>query len=201
LQRASSSRSRTSCPSGREDSGRAPIALRSTLPSTNSTPFAKIGMAGRWGAGIQLGSFDTTAGVAYTRTDGKILVYDQLSEAALGASQRGEVYWPSVSTTSDTVMLILSAAVTSEEAKRTIEEYAPIRMPALPQSTLPMGAPRGGGAPGIPPGVTPPRWQAPPSPTVPPTGQHRPGLAPAPGDAPPRSPVLDGAANPSGGPQ
>lgn len=156
---------------------------------------------GTLGAGIRLGSFDTTAGVAYTRTDGKILVYDQLSEAALGASQRGEVYWPSVSTTSDTVMLILSAAVTSEEAKRTIEEYAPIRMPALPQSTLPMGAPREGGAPGISPGVIPPRWQAPPSPTVPPAGQHRPGLAPAPGDAPPRSPVLDGAANPSGGPQ
>ncbi len=104
---------------------------------------------GTFGLGFLLGSFDTTVGLVYTHGWGKMKVFDSHSEAAHAANARGETYLPSVDTTFDSMLLVLSGAVTTEEAQEQIRQYAPVP-PAIEYPTSPVVAPP------VPPVVAPP---------------------------------------------
>lgn len=76
------------------------------------------------GVGLQLGSFDSTLGAVYEHGSGYIALGDATSDQAFAAS----VFQTVRGTTSeDTVMLVISGAVTTEEAKRTIEQNMPAK--------------------------------------------------------------------------
>jgi hypothetical protein len=75
------------------------------------------------GLGINLGPFDTTLGAVYVHGVGKFVTTD------VSALTTSEV--ASTTETSDTVVFVLSGAVTTEEAKATIEKTSPIKIPDI----------------------------------------------------------------------
>ena len=74
------------------------------------------------GLGFAAGSFDSTVGLLYTRGKGKFVVGDATSDAAFAA---GHPLMVLADSTEDTVAIVLSGAVTTEEAKATLRESAP----------------------------------------------------------------------------
>jgi hypothetical protein len=144
---------------------------------------------GTLGMGFVLGSFDTTIGLVYTHGWGKIKVFDTHSEAAYAANARGENFLPSVDTTFDSVLFVLSGAVTTEEAQEQIRQYAPVP-PAVELPTPPVVAPPVPPAPvaPVPPVVVPPPTVTPPAPPpAPPPAEPAPepaAPAPVPGGEP-----------------
>jgi hypothetical protein len=74
------------------------------------------------GLGLTAGSFDTTVGVVLVRGEGQF--------GAPDTWVAGEVV--PVKTTESTAMLVLSGAVTEEEAKKKIQDTLPIPVPMLP---------------------------------------------------------------------
>ena len=73
------------------------------------------------GLGITLGPFDTTTGIVYVRGVGKFVTTD--------ISTTGNSEVAAIDETSNTVVFVLSGAVTVEEAKATIEKTSPIKIP------------------------------------------------------------------------
>jgi hypothetical protein len=136
---------------------------------------------GTLGLGFVLGSFDTTIGLVYTHGWGKLKVFDLHSAAAHAANSRGENFLPSVDTTFDSMLLVLSGAVTTEEAQEQIRQYAPVppavEYPKPPVVVPPVSVPV---AP-VPPVVAPPPPTPPPAPPAPPAEPApEPPLPPAP---------------------
>ena len=117
---------------------------------------------GTFGLGFLLGSFDTTVGLVYTHGWGKMKVFDSHSAAAHAAIARGETYLPSVDTTFDSMLLVLSGAVTTEEAQEQIRQYAPVP-PAIEAPAIVPPIPPAPVAP-VPPVVAPPPPAPPPTP-------------------------------------
>ncbi len=81
-------------------------------------------IGGTLGVGILAGAFDSTIGLAYARGSGKIVVGDATSEDAFLASTFVPVRQP---TSEHTLFLVLSGAVTLEEARSQIEKSAPVQ--------------------------------------------------------------------------
>lgn len=79
-------------------------------------------VGGTLGVGLTLGSFDTTFGGVYSHGTGSIITQDLTQPSG-----------PLVSTSasSDTFMVVLSGAVTVQEAKRIIEHTVPIPVPEV----------------------------------------------------------------------
>jgi hypothetical protein len=75
------------------------------------------------GLGVTAGAFDTTFGVVYARGVGKFVTGDL---SALGGTNRA-----AIDATSNTVIFVLSGAVTTDEAKATIEKNSPIKLPDI----------------------------------------------------------------------
>jgi hypothetical protein len=75
------------------------------------------------GLGVTAGAFDTTFGVVYVRGVGKFVTADVSS---LGGNGRA-----AIDASSNTVIFVLSGAVTTEEAKATIEKNSPIKLPDI----------------------------------------------------------------------
>lgn len=117
---------------------------------TNRSPYALVPndptgisidrLGGTLGLGVQIGSFETTIGGLYQRGTGKMNVTDESSARALA---NGDIIVP-VGVTEDTLMLMLSAVVTTEEAKNTIkgqmDKIGP-KMPSGVQMPMPDGDP------------------------------------------------------------
>ena len=146
---------------------------------------------GSLGLGLKLGSFDTTTGAILMRGTGKYGAADTWITA-------GVVPVPSTETT---FMLVLSGAVTVEEAQRQIRETVPFdtrvlldfgpggpAKPRAPRIPLPL--------PPEPKPALPQLWPVEPSPAPVPS-PAQPGIAPAP---PAPAPVEPGAAPPAGVP-
>lgn len=74
-------------------------------------------VGGTLGLGLILGSFDSTFGVVYSHASGKMVTADAVS---------GPVAQAVVNTSSDTVLLVVSGAVTTEEAQETINNAIPV---------------------------------------------------------------------------
>ncbi len=139
---------------------------------------------GTLGLGFVLGSFDTTVGLVYTHGWGKLKVFDLHSAAAHAANARGENFLPSVDTTFDSVLFVLSGAVTTEEAQEQIRQYAPVP-PAVEYRPPAVVAPSVPPIPVAPPTVAPPPVAPPPvsppaPPPEPPPAEPAPEPAPAP---------------------
>jgi hypothetical protein len=132
---------------------------------------------GTLGLGFVLGSFDTTIGLVYTHGWGKLKVFDLHSAAAHAANARGENFLPSVDTTFDSVLFVLSGAVTTEEAQEQIRQYAPVP-PAIEAPAIAPPIPPAPVAP-VPPVVVPPPPAPPPTPPP-----EEPPAEPAPEPAP-----------------
>jgi hypothetical protein len=75
-------------------------------------------LGGTLGVGVTLGSFDTTFGLFYVRGKGHVGVPDAVSEQAIA----GNAMVAPVGVTTHTLGLILSSAVTVEEAKQTMRD-------------------------------------------------------------------------------
>lgn len=131
---------------------------------------------GTLGLGMKLGSFDTTAGVVLVHGTGRF--------GAADTWITGDVV--PVRTTETTTMLVLSGAVTTAEAKKTIQETLPFNTPPLPDLERPgeVGTP----APWIPSPL-------PPEPKPPP-----PSLGQPPSQPSPSSPAAPSSATPSSAP-
>lgn len=131
---------------------------------------------GTLGLGFLFGSFDSTIGVVYAHGQGKFGVAD-----SFGANlpPLPAVRIVAVDATEDTIFLVLSGAVTSKEAKKTIEEALPV----------PVELPSVHGEPPAPP-PTPRAPAAPtsPAPTSPPPPAEPPPAAPPPAAPPPVAP-------------
>jgi hypothetical protein len=139
---------------------------------------------GTLGLGFAVGSFDTTAGVMLVRGEGEFGVLDPVTTEVVG-----------VESTETTAMLVLSGAVTVEEAKRKIRETLPFDVPVLPD----LGT---GAAPPAPRVPTPlPPESKPPPPAL--KSRPPPPLSPvdstAPASGAPESPATT-PAPPAGGP-
>lgn len=85
-------------------------------------------VGGTLGLGLKVGSFDTTAGVLLARGSGRFGALDFTSDIA-GNHVAG------IDTTETTGMIVLSGAVTIEEAKKLIRDTLPIAVP-LPDLEL-----------------------------------------------------------------
>lgn len=77
---------------------------------------------GTLGVGLEFGSFDSTLGVVYAHGKGRFITMDLYGPSGGGI--------PAIPTTVDTVMFVVSGAVTEEEAKATIEQNSPIKLPS-----------------------------------------------------------------------
>lgn len=80
-------------------------------------------VGGTLGLGTILGSFDSTLGIAYAHTSGQL--------NALDFTNPGSPGYP-VEAVANTFTFILSGAVTTAEAKKTIEDTLPKGMPKIP---------------------------------------------------------------------
>jgi hypothetical protein len=152
---------------------------------------------GTLGLGITLGSFDTTIGAVYTRATGQFVTLDNVPTSAGGA---GGPF--AVGASSDTLFLVLSGAVTLEEARDTIRKTLPadVREFAPLDDTAPLPQRSPAVAPAVPqsPPQAPaaaPVLPAPPAPLPPPPAPPSEQLAPPPPVAPP-SEGQDPAAQP-----
>lgn len=138
---------------------------------------------GTLGFGLLFGSFESTFGLTYTRGTGTFGAFD---------STRDDRVEP-IATTEDTLMVLLSGAVTTEEAKAKIRETVPFDVPRVgdrdaldviggPASSAP-SAPPPAPAP-IPAPSPPPAAAAPPAPPPPlpppPPPEAPPDVAPVP---------------------
>jgi hypothetical protein len=157
---------------------------------------------GSLGLGFTVGSFDTTAGVILARGTGHYGAADTWITGSVVP----------VRATETTGMLVLSGAVTVEEAKKTIRDTLPIDVPILPDWGDPNSAPPAPRLPApLPPESKPPPPQlrtrpapadatpvspTPLDPTLPPT-PPAPGTDPAP--PPPTPPPPTPPPPPSGG--
>jgi hypothetical protein len=115
----------------------------------------RFGLTG--GVGTTFGSFDTTAGLVFLRGTGDYGASDSRSAT------------PSLnpvasSMTENTILFVLSGAVTTEEAKRTIEQAVPFKLPNGGLPELPGEDSRLRQAPVAPPAVAPPAPAPPPAP-------------------------------------
>ncbi len=97
-----------------------------TRANLNSFRVSRIGAS--LGLGLTLGSFDTTLGAVYARSTGEFYTADVSSTAALAAG--GSVV--AVDTTANSVLFVISGAVSAEQAKKVIDESSPIGAPSLP---------------------------------------------------------------------
>jgi hypothetical protein len=83
--------------------------------------YSRVG--GTLGAGLTFGSFDSTFGLVYSHGAGHIGLGDSTSEAAFTSSR----YIPlRASTSEDTIMIVLSGAVSVEEAQKKIRDVIPV---------------------------------------------------------------------------
>jgi hypothetical protein len=97
----------------------------------------------RWGAtlglGLTFGSFDSTIGMVYTHGSGKFLTVDYASDASLQGMAAGDLSAPlvPVPTSYDSLLFVWSGAVSTEEAKATIQTHSPVRVdvnaPGIPR--------------------------------------------------------------------
>ena len=162
---------------------------------------------GTLGLGLQFGSFDSTFGLVYTHGWGSIKVSDTSSDAAAAAIAQGQVLFPSVDTTFDSVLFVLSGAVTTEEAKEQIRKVAPLPIDVdLPTEAPPPNRPwetsnpNGGHSTAAPPPPPPPTPPPPPPPTPPPPPEPPESSEPAPETPPPPAPAPDAPDAPGGEP-
>jgi hypothetical protein len=118
-------------------------------------------VGGTLGLGLKVGSFDTTAGVLLARGSGKYGAQD-LSD--LNAAP----HTAPIDTTETTGMLVLSGAVTIEEAKKLIRETLPI---AVPLPDLELGDANRVPSPWVPEPLPPEPKPAPPTLRTAPAGK------------------------------
>jgi hypothetical protein len=109
-------------------------------------------VGGTLGLGLKVGSFDTTAGVLLARGSGKYGAQD-LSDLNAPA------HTAPIDTTETTGMLVLSGAVTIDEAKKLIRDTLPI---AVPLPDLELGDANHAPAPWVPEPLPPEPKPAPP---------------------------------------
>jgi hypothetical protein len=143
-------------------------------------------VGGTLGLGLTIGSFDTTVGVAYLHSSGDFVTIDWRPESEGGtAGSRTPV-----SASSDALFLVLSSAVTIEEAKDTIKKTVPVDIPFNPADIEPVPGfnEKPNQAPSQRPAPTPtaPQPAPPPPPPPPPTAPTPESPSPPPSpDAPP----------------
>ena len=141
-------------------------------------------VGGTLGVGLRFGSFDTTLGTVYRHGTGQIGAADNLSDASVSANQ---TIYQSVDAREQALFFVLSGAVTTEEAKKTIKDTVGVEyLPDLPGGPHPgerYEAPPWGpsdATPQVPPSTPQPEEAAPITP--PPPG---PATTPPPAALPP----------------
>lgn len=130
------------------------------------------------GLGLRFGSFDSTIGLVYAHGQGKFGVLD-----SFGANQPAlpAIRIAPIETTEDTLLLVLSGALTREEAKKQIRHSLPLDV------ETPLGNPLGP-APAPAPAASPPAPAPTPEPPAPAPTPEPPAPPPAPAPDPPPAP-------------
>lgn len=157
---------------------------------------------GTLGLGFKVGSFDSTVGGLFAIATGKFGATDTFSDIALSSPITQVV---PIDVSGVQAMLVLSGAVTTEEAKRTIEHTLPIEspLPEVPGQDLPTqpppkaapSAPAPAPPPASPPAPPPAEPAPPPAEPAPPPAEP----APPPDQPPPPPPDQPPPAPPAGG--